>query len=181
VRLILAFLLTLFATALRAQQTPEAAAEQYLAAMKAGDWQRTAALMHPEALAELKGVFSLVAIADSTGVVVGPMFGVPNATEFEALSPQEVYARVLGSVSRRAPQLITAMRGVQIQVLGSVREGPETAHVVYRLNMSADGVPSSRIDIISFRRSGDRWLGLLSGDLRSMAESISRAIQQQPR
>jgi hypothetical protein len=161
-----------------AQQTPEGAAREYLRLFQAGDWRQAAALMHPDALEELKGFFSLVAEGDSAGVVLGPMFGVSGAAEFRALTAQEVYARVLGTVSRSAPQLVPAMRGMQAEVLGSVNEGPEVAHVVYRLSVTLDGVTSTKVQVLSFRRSGDRWMGLLSGDLRALAESISRASQR---
>lgn len=177
---ILLCLLALVPGSLRAQATPEAAAEQYIAAMKSGDWSRTAVLMHPAALSELKGFFAVMAAADSSGQVLQPIFRVPNATEFDALPPAEVYSRLLRTVTAGNPALRDAMQGVRAEILGSVAEGPETAHVVYRMHMEVDGVPMARMDVLSFRRSGDRWMALLTGDLRAMAESLSRALRTGP-
>jgi hypothetical protein len=173
-------LAVLFTTPLAAQTTPEAAASEYLRVMKRADWDGTAALMHPAALDELKGFLSVMAASDSTGRLLGPLFGVPNAAQFEALSGQQVYTRLLQMLVRTAPEVLGALRDMDTQVLGSVQEGPDVAHVVYRLTTRAGGVTSSKVEVASFRRSGDRWMGLLSSDLRGVAQSLSTALQPQP-
>ena len=50
---------TVCTTPLPARQgddTPEAVAAAYMEAMRAGDWQAMAELMHPDALSELRGL-----------------------------------------------------------------------------------------------------------------------------
>jgi hypothetical protein len=176
VKTILMLAMLALAAPVTAQSTPESAAAEYLRVLRTGDWDQTARLMHPDALSELKGFFVAMADADSAGIILRPMFGVASADELRQLPPEDVYARLLRGVARSAPQLITSMRGMESTVIGSVPEGDQDAHVVYRLNLTLNGVTSTKVDVLSFRRSGDRWMGLLSGDLRALAQTLAREL-----
>jgi len=179
-RVLILLLLLAVPGTLRAQGTPEAAAREYISVMTQGNWSRTARLMHPSALSELKSFFAVLAAADSSAQMLQPIFRVRTATEFDALSPEEVYSRLLTTVTASNPGMREAMLGIRAEVLGSVADGPDHAHVVYRMFMTVDGMQVSRMDVLSFRRSGDRWMALLTGDLRVMAETLTRSLSPRP-
>ena len=156
-RAILALAALLLALPAAAQSTPEAAAREYVRAFQAGQWDQAAAVMHPDALAQLKGFFSTLAEADSSGQVLGPLLGVGRPAEFQQLTGAQIYTRLLGSLGRLSPQLTATMRGMQAEVIGSVAEGESDAHVVYRMRFTVDGVTTTKVQVLSVRRSGDRF------------------------
>ena len=161
-----------------AAQTPqpaEAAALEYIAAMQSADWDRTAALTHPEALVELKNVFAMLAQVDTAGEMLRPYFGVSDDVEFDRLRPTEVYARLMRHLASD-PLVSQAMRSLRAEVVGSIPEGADTVHVLYRMHTQLEETRVRKLEILSLRRAGDRWLALLTGDLRGLADSITGAI-----
>jgi hypothetical protein len=176
-QLLLAVLVAILPCGAAAQATPQAAADRYITEMKSGDWRRTAAMMHPAALAELKSLFAMVAAADSAGGMLYPLFRVSSATEFDALSSSEVFARLMASVTSGNPGLGRAMREMRAEIVGAVPEGQDTAHVVYRMHTTVDGFETSKLDVLSFARAGDRWLALLTGDVQALAQTLTRALE----
>ncbi len=87
-----------------------------------------------------------------------------------------VFARFVPSVTERNPSVAQALATAEMQVLGHLPEGADTAHVVYRMHMTAMGTPVSRMDVLSFARSGGEWRGLLKGDMAAMANALQRAF-----
>lgn len=168
-RLLLA-VLAAFAPRLGAQETPEQVAERYYAAFRTGDVPANAALMHPEALEELKG--ALVRMAGIPGATDEPefreMFGVATVEELQALPARAIFERVLAHQMRGEMREIAA--GTQVQVLGHVLEGDSLAHVVYRMRMSFGGQSLDRVQLLPLRRADGGWRVLLTG---SLAETMS--------
>ena len=155
--------------------TPEAAARQYFTLMQKADWNAAASLMHPDALKQFKSFFQVLAEADSAAEVTSTFFGVQGAQEFRALPAAEVYSRMMRSLASMSPEMMQAMTSMRGDVIGSVPEGSDVVHVVYRMHMGVDDVSMSKLQVISFRRSGDIWLGLLTGDMQGLIQSLSRA------
>ena len=168
--------LVLGATSTSAQSAsgPEPAARHYFGLMQKADWDGAAAAMHPDALQEFKSLFESFAAHENGVEVISQFFGVKTAAEFKALPPAEVYARLMRSLVSMSDEMRQAMTSVKAEIIGSVAEGPDVAHVVYRMNMGVADVSIAKVQVLSFRRSGDRWLGLLTGDIRGLAQQLSR-------
>lgn len=158
--------------------TPEDAARQYFAVTRQGDWRQAATLMHPEALEEFRSFFQKLVELETSGEVATLFFNVRTPEEFAELSDVEVYARLVSAMSTLSPEMIELMTSLDAEIIGSVAEG-DTAHVVYRMNASAQGVRISQIQVASFRKSGDRWMALLTGDLQGLVEGLSGMMEMQ--
>ena len=170
--LLLPLLLLMPAAGLVAQDTPRTAAEAYLAAMQAADWERASELTHPAALADLKTVLATLAASDTAGEMLEPLFGVHSAVEFDRLTAVQVYTRLLQRVGARE-QVADAMRQMEMRILGEIPEEPDLVHVVYRVETRLEEGSMSRVQVLTLRREGQRWLALLNGDVRGLAEVLS--------
>ena len=169
-----ALLLACFAFAPRAaaQDTPEAVAQRYYETFRSGDFAANAALMHPEALEELKTTLTgLAALPGATeDLEFREMFGVSSVEEMRALPAPVLFERVLRN------QLEGEMRAIlattDITILGHVMEGDTTAHVVYRMRMNFGGQSLDQVQVIPLRRADGEWRVLLTGSLAGMMNAM---------
>ncbi len=162
---------------LAAQDTPEQVAERYFQTLRTGDYAGNVALMHPEALNELKETMQgLVALAgaeadgDST---FQRMFGVPNAAGFNQLTAAQVFERMLRS-QLDDPDMREILNGSQTVVLGHVMEGDTVAHVVYRMRMSVGEMEMDQVQVTPLKRADGQWRVLLTGSLAGMMNAMPR-------
>ena len=73
----------------------------------------------------------------------------------------------------------TALRTATVDVLGHVAEDTD-AHVVFRMTMLVQGIEMTQLDVITLRRHGEEWRGLLAGDLAAVAQAIRMQLAPQP-
>jgi hypothetical protein len=152
--------------------TAEEATQLYIAALGRGAWDEIAGMMHPEALAEFRTLFAPV-MNGERGREIGPqVFGVADSAGFAAAADSALFANFLRASMGADPALANVMRTAKVLVLGHVSEGPDVQHVVSRLTMTAEGLEFSRMDVMSLRRFGNSWRGLLTGDIRLLAQSL---------
>lgn len=151
---------------------------RFIEAMRASDWKKAAALMHPAALHELREFFSVLFEAPNADPIRRELLGVSSAAEAKALSDTAMFESLL-RLSARSPELGDAVRAAKVQILGQVNEGPDTTHVVYRMQMTLEGTPVKTMDVFSLARSPAGWRGLLKGDMAAFAAAIRAAIQRE--
>ncbi|MBW3573075.1 MAG: hypothetical protein KY467_18415 [Gemmatimonadetes bacterium] len=157
-----------------AQDTPEAVVQRYYDTFRSGDFAGNAALMHPEALEELKTTLTgLAALPGATEELeFREMFGVSSVEQMRALPAPVLFERVLRN------QLEGEMRAIlataEVDILGHVMEGDTTAHVVYRMRMNFGGQWLDQVQVIPLRRAGGDWRVLLTGSLAGMMNSVPR-------
>ena len=166
--------------------TPEALAEQQLAAMRLGEWSTYAANMHPKALDRLQKIMAPILDAvesdgDKSGAaqLSAMLFGGASAAQLKAMSPAKFFETLMSSMAK-LPGMTEAMQSADGTVLGTVMEGKDTAHVVTRMKMNLPGMTDySKLDVISFEKDGDRWKGLLSGDMELKMSQIMQRVKAQ--
>lgn len=156
--------------------TPEEVVERYLAHTQAGEWEELAMLMDPEALASFGDLAVLLLSLDESGEVVSFILGedwsvedVRNAT----------YAELFAKFMRFVFEYIneeTAFIFDGAQVLGSVREGDNLAHVVFRTWAIMDGVRASEVDTISLRKGAEGWGVLLNSDVEAVIQLLGTML-----
>ncbi len=155
-----------------AQDTPEAVAQRYYETFRSGDFAGNAALMHPDALEELKTTLTgMAALPGATeDVEFREMFGVSTLEELRALPAPVLFERVLRN------QLEGEMRAIlattEINILGHVMEGDTTAHVVYRMRMNFGGQRLDQVQVMPLQRAQGEWRVLLTGSLAGMMSSM---------
>lgn len=153
---------------------PESIATRYAAAMKAGDWNAIARLMHPAAIAQFRSLFMPIVAADTSGQAAQALFGVANAAELAKLPDAEMFARLFHTLTAQQPGFQEAMNGATMTVLGHVAEGPDVAHVVYRMHMQVDSISVDKTEVLSMRRNGSTWGVMLSADFQGLAAALKR-------
>jgi hypothetical protein len=134
--------------------------------------------MHADALREMRGLLGSVLEAPNADEFRQQLLGVKTVAEALALSDTAVFAGLMQATTQQ-PGVAEAMRTAAIQVLGQVKEGADTVHVVYRMSMTVNNIPVTKMDVMTVGRSTHGWRGLLKGDVRALASSLRAAIQQQ--
>jgi hypothetical protein len=154
-----------------AQETPERVMERYFATFQTGDFAGNAAMMDPAALEELKT--AMVGLANLAGPEsaeqMEEMFAVHSPDELKALPAPALYQRMLASVLRG--EMRELLSGATIRVMGHVMEG-DTAHVVYRMNMTTRGTTINQVQVAPLVQVGGAWKVLLTGSFASMIGAV---------
>ena len=169
-----------------AAETPESVVARYTRAVQRRDWKTSAALMHPDALRQLKRLFRPAVIGAPNLGIGKTFFNVSTAAQFDRLSSAQIFERLMTATTRINPEVSAALATSKSQILGHVLEAPETAHVVYRITLKTQGVSITKIAVMPVKKIGNTWGGLLSGDIEGMAAAFSRAtapraVPQTPR
>ena len=155
---------------------PEAVAKAYFAAMQASDWDKCASLLHPEALTSMKRTFAAIINADVSGGAVKAIFGLKNNEEFAQLTGSAIFERLMNFMVGAAPEMKTALASSKTTVLGKVTEGVELVHVVYRTQIKMSGVEVSEVELMSFKKHGTTWRGLLTADMEEMVTKLAEGL-----
>ncbi|MGH7615335.1 MAG: hypothetical protein ACREMW_14995 [Gemmatimonadales bacterium] len=166
------------AVAQQPAETPEQVGERYMAAIRSGDWTGAAALMHPAALRELHELFRPILEAPEGADFRRTVLGVDDAQAAAAVSDTLVFVSLMRVVVSQESGLGDVLRTATARVLGTVHEGPDTAHVVARMSLSFQGATTSIMEVSSFRRWGNTWRGILKGELTAMAAALRRSLEQ---
>ncbi len=165
---------------LRAQSTdPEHVAQQYTEALRAGDWTHMAELMHPDALRELRILFDPLFDLPAANDALPELLGVRTLDEARALSDTGLFAGFMQFIVNQDPNVADALESADVDVLGHVREADD-AHVVFRMTMEVQDIQMVQMDVITLRKSGDQWRGLLAGDLAAVAQAIRNQLGPTP-
>lgn len=142
---------------------------------KKGDWAGFAKVMHPEALADLRRMFRPLVEA-GTQEVGKPFFGIESLKEFDALSDQAMFERFMTSLSQ-LPGVAEALGNAEVSVIGTLEEGPDLAHVVYRGTARIEGLTVSQTAVTTLRRSNGEWRALLNGSIEGMAQRLGALVR----
>jgi len=181
------------ATTTAATPTPisseDAAIEQVAAAgMEALiklDWEGFAEVMHPEALQGFKDM--LVSVLEAAGEqdratqagLVSLFYGAQDVQSVIALEPKEFFAGFMKGVVSQSPEMGEIFAGTDVEIIGTVHEGNDLAHVVFRMGISAEGLDVTSVDVVSLKRSGTDWRMLLTANIEGLAEQLKLAISDE--
>jgi ketosteroid isomerase-like protein len=163
------------APSLAAQDTPEQVVARYFDTFRSGDYAGNVALMHPDALDELKETMGgLVALAGTEDEEFREMFGVASMEEFNRLSSAQMFERML-RWQLDQPEMRELLSSARTVVLGHVMEGDTTAHVVYRMRMGVGELTVDQVQVAPVKRAGGEWRVLLTGSFAGMINAVPRA------
>ena len=158
-----------------AQATPEAAAEAFGAAIVKNDWAGAARLMHPQALRQLRDIFVPLLSSPEGGEVGTQLFGVTSGAQLAATPDTALFARFLEKVTTQAG-LGDALKGATITPLGHVTLPGDTALVVSRMTMTAEGLTLSVFDVMPFIKHEGVYRGMLKADFTNMSAMLKARL-----
>jgi hypothetical protein len=155
-------------------ETPEAVVRRYTEAMRGGEWDTAARLMHPEALAQFRQMMLPAFQAEGPGRSLRDQFfdGMTEA-RIRHLSDTAFFARFFRGMMALNPELLGVVQGAEIAMVGHVLEGEDVAHVVYRMQMQMDEMTFTKLDVMSVKRHGATWRGLLTGTMEGLVAALS--------
>lgn len=164
-----------------APTSPEGVTLAYIDAMKEVQLDAMAALMHPDALAEFRGVLQpVIEMADGSpdgaGEILQMFDGVSSVAQLAKLSDAKFYSSFYAGIIALEPELLETLRSAETAVLGHVMEGDDTAHVLYAMTLSV-GATTRRTEVVSLRRTRSGWGILLSADVEAMAQGIRQSLE----
>jgi len=158
--------------------TPESTALAYMEASRQGDWQAAAALMHPDALRDVRD-FVETLLQMPEGAALSDLLFEGKSSDAVAVLPDADYFAAFLALAMSEVAMEELMSSAESAIVGTVMEG-DTAHLVVRITMSADGFAFSQMEVQSFRRHEGQWRALLQGDLSTMIAGL-RAEWADPR
>jgi hypothetical protein len=134
-------------------------------------WQAAVARLHPEALADFHYRMTLLVEMDTTRAPLDKLYPVGGLEAYHRTSAEGVFLRVMEVLSEDAPGLAHALVVRDVEIIGSVPEGSDLAHVVYRSTAQLSGaVPEMRI--MTMKKDGDLWRVLSSQELDILVEAF---------
>ena len=164
------------ASALRAQATPESAAQTYTQALRDNDWAAAARGMHPEALRQLRDLLAPILAGPSGDQVAAGLLGT-TASAAAAMPDTVFFAHFIERVLTAKPEVGEALHEAKFTALGHVAGGGDTVLVVSRMSMSIRGVTVTTYEVMPFLQVDGRWLGLLKADFANMAAAMRAALE----
>ena len=173
-------LLLIRSPALAQGETPELVVGQLMAASKANDWGRVAGLTHPKALHELRTLLDPILTGEMPVLDTARqmLFGLPSREAAAAASDSAIMVGLIHFGMAQQPGAADLMRSSSYQLLGTVREGPDTVHVVGRMTMTVRGGTVTQIEVTSLARLDGTWRALLKGDWTALASRLRQALQK---
>ncbi len=163
------------APGLGAQDTPEQVVSRYFDTFRTGDYAGNVALMHPQALEEVRETMQgLVALAGTRDSTFQATFGVSSEAEFNRLGAAQLFERMLRAQLEN-PDMREVLSTARTTVLGHVMEGDTLAHVVYRMRMSVGAMDVDQVQVAPVKRSDGQWRVMLTGSLAGMMNAVPRA------
>ena len=163
------------AIALAEGQSPEDVARVGLDLVSKRDWPAYTHLMHPEALRSMRQMFRPIIVADDTGEAAQGLFGVAGIKGYDAASDSALFCSLMVNLMKIAPAMVEAVKNAEYTVIGSVPEGKDLVHVVYRVHTAAEEVQVTKVSAISLRRHGESWRFLLSGNMEGLVSALQKA------
>jgi hypothetical protein len=166
-------------------QRGDAAIEKVVAAsteaVRKGDWNRYADLVHPESLQDYKSIWLPVLQAapkkgPETQADLLALFD--KATDLKsviALKPKEFFVRSMKGMAAtfRREGIPSNLNGDE-KIIGTVHEGDDQAYVVVRTRRKFGGAAMTQVEVVGLKRSGTEWKMMLPDSVRIMAETFRR-------
>jgi hypothetical protein len=155
-------------------QSPEAVAGAAAEFAKQGDWPAYARSMHPDALAGAKRLFRPLVARDASGRVGKTFFGVSSVKQYDAMSDSTTFQALMENLTMNLPAFGEAMRTADFKIIGTVPEGDDLVHVVYKADARVDDLAISRTSVMSLRKYQGEWRLLLAGNIEGLAGRLSQ-------
>jgi hypothetical protein len=159
------------------QASPEDVAREHFAALQAEGMGAVAEFMHPDALAEFKGILMPLFEAAERGgnsTAREVIFGGMTLGQLRALDTDEFMRSFIAFMTTQRDDIELSFD--KIEIVGVVQEG-ERRHVLARMTVGANELISlTQFEVLSFVPYEDTWRLELTGELRSLAESLRSAL-----
>lgn len=177
--LTLLFALSSSANAQRAEN-PDAAARRGLEAMRRLDYDSYARMTDPVELRRNKALFDSLIRADTANYLAKRFFRRDSSAHLLRMSDAEFTAGLMRFQFglRGSSAFFKDVRGIDI--IGSLMQGRDTAHIIYRWKFPPDSLPIRSYSVHTVVRCGPQWCSHMAGDYRQMADLLKQPMVPVP-
>ena len=147
--------------------------------MERGDWAANSDLFHLESLTEFRKAIDFL---ETEGNIPGTIqaraaFLGPGTTAqaVAALTNKELHGRVMTSLMG-SPQSLAAIVASKMEVVGTVPDGIDRAHVVIRLHPRTPVGTTENFEIVTCKKEGTAWKVTLSGTTKTKLFALRHKI-----
>lgn len=168
-------LLCLFALNVFPGLSPTEQAKVFYAALTESDFEKAAGCFAPEALASFKEMMSALQEIpeDQADLVAQSIFGGGLSLDsLFALEPKQFFAKFFETIFSQ----LGSVDFSNMDIIGELPEG-DMRHLVIRNKVAAAGITIEKMEVASFKKVGDDWMMILSGEYKGMAEQIRKMVQ----
>ena len=162
--------------------SPEDVAREHFAALQAEGMGAVVTFMHPDALTEFKSILLPLfegEVRQGRRVARDAMFGPMTLAQLRALDTAEFMRRFVAFTMAQRDDIELSFD--KIEIVGVVPEGGRR-HVLARMTVGANELVSlTQFEVLSFVPFEDTWRLELTGELRSIAESMRSALEEKLR
>lgn len=162
-------------------QGPEEITEEYFQLLEDQKWEEIASLFDENALSDFRGMLqflfendSLPALAQVRSQFFGPSI---TSAQVNEMTDQIFFSKFLGGIFQQAAQL-GSLNFTKLEILGSVKEGKDTVHVVTRNVVGFGEMEMENMEIVSFKKVETQWKILLSGKIKGFAQQLSKMLNK---
>ena len=152
----------------------EGTARLFLEALAAQEFLVAAQLTDPTELRRNRLAFDSLLAADTANYLSRRIFRVDSVAQLRRMSDAEFSARLMSFTNMMRPSFATTVMGAD--VIGSVVQGADTAHVVYKWRFPSDSLPMRSVQATTMVRSNGRWWAQMLGDYRPLVALLKEPM-----
>lgn len=155
---------------------PEEVALLKLHALIRGDYLAVAQRTDPDELSRTRAMFDSLLKADTENYIARRLFRRDSTAHLDRLSDAEFTAALMRFQHglRGSSEYFAAVRGVDI--VGSLPQGRDTVHVVYRWQFPPDSLPLRSYQVETLVRCAEKWCGQMAGDYRQLVDLLKQPM-----
>lgn len=155
--------------------TPRGLLMSYTGAIKRKDWAYAASFVHPEALAKVRQLVTIVTSNGMPPAMVAQLFAGLPADSLTSVSDVVLFARLVEGALQRQEGVAEVIGKMGVEPIGTVPEaGTGVSHMVYRVRLPMDErVTIEKVEVLGMRQLDGRWRVLLPGEVQMMVDMLS--------
>lgn len=154
--------------------------ELYFDDLKARQYKAAASHFDPEQLKEFRVMmeFYKEIPEEPQREFIKAFFGEHQSTEsVQALSDTEFFAGMFIFIMQRA-EATGGLNFDGLEILGTVAEGEDKAHLVTRNRISMGEVEIEAMEVVSLKKYGNNWKVMMSGRIKGLPAQLKSAFTQ---
>ena len=160
---------------------PSATAIAFYDFLRSSDYVGAASTFDPKELGEFRDLLRIIyENPNETDLQqIEALFG-PDITveRLNAMSDSEFFSTFLKLIFQQL-QASGSFSFDGVEVIGSVREGDEKAHVVIRQTLGLGENSVEMMDVVSMRLIEDNWKLMMKGDMKGLAAAVRQSFQKE--
>jgi hypothetical protein len=161
-------------------EPPEPAVKKALAALREERFEDFAKAMHPDELKDLKkSLMAALTVAAKEGREKQflRLMKAKSIDDLKDLSDVQFFASLTSNMFRLDMTIKQTFGAAEADLIGNVREGKNVAHVVCRVKMKIEGVPTTHMDVVSVKKTDDGWRLLLPSQVEVFASLVKQDLR----